>query len=60
MIADLSYTTKCPKPYVWVHRPKKGEREKGSEKGQTGRYIFTFSFLLAGRLSGKIKVMVEE
>ena len=41
VIADLRYTTKCSKTYVWVHRPKNGERE--GEREETGEEVFTFS-----------------
>ena len=43
VIADLSYTTKFPKTYVWEHRGK-GGTEKEGEKGSRVRWCLRYRF----------------
>ena len=56
VIADLSYTTKFPKTYVWEHRGKGGTEKEGEKESRVGVGIYVINFVKSSFFSIQFSV----
>ena len=57
VIADLSYTTKFPKTYVWEHRGKGGTEKEGEKESRVCVGVYVIDFVKSSFFS---KVQIQD